>query len=404
MRVCVVGAGGREHALAEALQRTAATTVCPGNAGMSLLGVSCTAGPPEDVDADLFVVGPEAPLVDGLADRLRAQGKVVLGPGRDGARLEGSKAWMKQVLAEAGVPTARFGVFDSEGPAAEFLRSLHPPWVVKTDGLAAGKGVLVTDDVDEAVADARAKLGGGRRVVVEEGLRGTELSLMALCDGSRAVPLAPAQDFKRLSDGDKGPNTGGMGSYSPVPVVDAQVVKEIVAVAIEPTLAALKDRGVDYRGVLYAGLMLTSEGPKVLEFNVRFGDPETQVLAPRWEGDVAAVLHQAAAGRLEDEPRFAADMAAVCVVLAADGYPENPRAGDPIRGLVEADRLEGVHLYCAGVAEGPVTAGGRVLGVTGTGETLQTARQRAYEAVAKVGWEGMHHRTDIAAEAAAHAR
>jgi phosphoribosylamine--glycine ligase len=311
---------------------------------------------------------------------------------------------MKQVLAEAGVPTARFGVFDREGPASEFLRSLRPPWVVKTDGLAAGKGVLVTDDLDEAVADARSKLGGGRRVVVEEGLRGTELSLMALCDGCRAVPLAPALDFKRLSDGDKGPNTGGMGSYSPVPAVDGQTVKEIMAVAVEPTLAALRDRGIDYRGVLYAGLMLTAEGPRVLEFNVRFGDPETQVLAPRWEGDVAAVLRQAAAGRLEDAPEFAAGRAAVCVVLAAEGYPASPRAGDPITGLLEAERLEGVRLYCAGVAEGPVTAGGRVLGVTGTGETLQTARERAYGAVATIGWKGMHHRTDIAAEAALHVR
>ncbi|HEY3810339.1 MAG TPA: phosphoribosylamine--glycine ligase, partial [Acidimicrobiales bacterium] len=224
-QVCVVGSGGREHALAITLARTADVMVCPGNPGMSALGVPCVAGPPEAVAADLFVIGPEAPLVDGLADRLRAGGRLVFGPDAAGARLEGSKAWMKDLLAEAGVPTAAFGAFDDIGPALEFLRSWPGPWVVKTDGLAAGKGVLVTDDLDVAAADVSAKLSGaafgaaGRRVVIEEGLTGPEVSLMAICDGERAWPLAPAQDFKRAGDGDRGPNTGGMGAYSPVPVV-----------------------------------------------------------------------------------------------------------------------------------------------------------------------------------------
>jgi phosphoribosylamine--glycine ligase len=407
MRVCVVGAGGREHALAEALGRTADVVVCPGNAGMAALGIRCEAGPVGAIDADLFVVGPEQPLVDGLADTLRAAGKLVFGPGAAGARLEGSKAWMKEVLAQAGVPTAAFGTFDEVGPAVEFLKSLPPPWVVKTDGLAAGKGVLVTHDLDEACADVEAKLAGvtfgnaGRRVVVEEGLDGPELSLMAVCDGRRAVALAPAQDFKRALDGDRGPNTGGMGSYSPVPMAGADVVDGVMRDAVEPTLSWLSDHGVDYRGVLYAGLMLTDDGPKVLEFNVRFGDPETQVLMPRWDGDVAAVIAAAAAGRLDESPppAFGGD-AAVCVVAAAPGYPDAPQTGAPIQGLAAAGKVPGVHVFAAGVGEGLTTAGGRVLGVTGTGASVQDARERAYQAVGKVSFPGMQFRTDIAARAA----
>ncbi len=408
--VCVVGAGGREHALAEALSRTATVVVCPGNAGMAALGVTCVEGPPERVDADLFVIGPEAPLVDGLADRLRASGRLVFGPGAEGARLEGSKAWMKELLQGAGVPTARYGAFTEEGAALDFLRSLPGPWVVKTDGLAAGKGVLVTEDRAEAEADVRAKLSGrafgpaGRTVVVEEFLEGTELSVMALCDGRTAWPLAPAQDFKRAGDRDTGPNTGGMGAFSPVPAA-ADVVSRVMAEAVHPTLAALSGRGVDYRGVLYAGIMVTPQGPRVLEFNVRFGDPETQVLVPRWEGDVTAVLAAAAAGRLADAapPAFSAG-AAVCVVLAAPGYPAEPRTGDPVEGVAKLAGIDGIHVYCAGVGPGPagglVTAGGRVLGVTATGADIDSARAKVYEAVPAVSWPGMHYRSDIAASAA----
>ena len=412
--VCVVGSGGREHALAVVLARTADVVVTPGNpgiAGRSAEGhaITSVATPPELIEADLYVIGPEAPLVDGLADRLRADGRLVFGPGADGARLEGSKAFMKELLAEAGVPTARFGVFAEVGPAVEFLRSLDGPWVVKTDGLAAGKGVLVTDSRDEAEADVAAKLSGdafgnaGRRVVIEEGLTGPECSLLVLCDGERLAALAPAQDFKRRDDGDLGPNTGGMGAYSPVPSVDDALVATLVDEAVAPLVTALRARGIDYRGVLYAGLMLTPSGPKVLEFNVRFGDPETQVVLPRYDGDLGALLAEVAAGALLTTPRFAPEPA-VCVVLASEGYPERPRTGDLIAGLGEAGSLPGVTVFQAGTASDPsgdgvVTSGGRVLGVTALGGTLAEARSRVYAGVEAISWPGMQHRTDIALEA-----
>lgn len=412
-RVCVVGTGGREHALAAALARTAQVVVSPGNPGMEALGVECTTALPDALDADLYVIGPEAPLVDGVADRLRSQGRVVFGPGADGARLEGSKAWMKEVLRDAGVPTAEYASFDSEHvhDAIDYLRTLRGPWVVKTDGLAAGKGVLVTDDLDQAEWDVADKLAGrsafgdaGRCVVIEEGLEGPELSVMAVCDGRRALPLAASQDFKRALDGDGGPNTGGMGAYSPVPAAGTQLVKEVMSGAVEPTLEALRARGIDYRGVLYAGLMLTSDGPRVLEFNVRFGDPETQVVMPRWEGDVAALLEAAARGTLfeTEAPRFIED-SAVGVVLAGAGYPGQVRSGDPIEGLEGAAGCQGVDVFCAGVTSAGgrlVTGGGRVLTVVGRGSSLRAARDVAYGAISRLSWEGMQYRTDIAALAA----
>jgi phosphoribosylamine--glycine ligase len=415
MRACVVGSGGREHALALALARTADVVVTPGNPGMAGVSpegfsVSVTEAPPEAVDAGLVVIGPEQPLVDGLADRLRAEGRAVLGPGADGARLEGSKAFMKQLLAEARVPTARFGVFDDAAEARAFLRELPGPWVVKTDGLAAGKGVLVTEFMAEAVADVDAKLSGdafgdaGRTVVVEEGLSGVECSLLALCDGRRVVPLPVAQDFKRLADGDEGPNTGGMGAYSPVPAVDDATVDRVLDEAVEPLVAALRRRGIDYRGVLYAGLMLTADGPKVLEYNVRFGDPETQVVLPRVDEDLTALLAEVAGGRLRSDPR-AAPSASVCVVLASSGYPQSPRTGDVIEGVVPAGEVPGVTVLHAGTAldrDGRlVTAGGRVLGVRAVADDLDQARRNAYEAVSRIGWAGMTFRSDIASEAAA---
>ena len=405
MRVCVVGSGGREHALAHVLGRTADVVVTPGNPGIP----GSTDAAPEAIDADLFVIGPEAPLVDGMADRLRAGGRLVFGPGADGARLEGSKAWMKAVLAEAGVPTARHGAFTDLEPALAFLRTLPGLYVLKTDGLAAGKGVVVTGSLPEAEDAARAYLSGeafgdaGRTIVIEEGLRGPELSVLCVCDGDRAVPLAPAQDFKRVGDGDTGPNTGGMGAYSPVPIAGDDVVQEVLTKAVEPTLAALRAGDIDYRGVLYAGLMLTPEGPKVLEYNVRFGDPEAEVVLPRFDGDLAALLAEAAAGRLETEPRFGTD-ACVTVVMASEGYPASPRTGDVIEGLDDAASLQGVTVFCAGVssdAQGRlVTAGGRVLDVTATGPTIADARARAYEAVARIRWPGAHFRRDIAEGAA----
>jgi phosphoribosylamine--glycine ligase len=402
--VCVVGSGGREHALADVLSRTADVVVTPGNAGIP----NSVATAPEDLDADLFVIGPEVPLVDGLADRLRADGRLVFGPGADGARLEGSKAWMKDVLESAGVPTARHGSFIELEPALAYLDTMAPPFVVKTDGLAAGKGVLVTESLTEARNAVGDYLSGqafgdaGSTVVIEEGMVGPELSVLAVCDGQRAVPLAPAQDFKRIGDGDDGPNTGGMGAYSPVPLVDDRLLGDVMDRFVEPTLARLRALGIDYRGVLYAGLMMTAEGPRMLEYNVRFGDPETQVVVPRLDSDLTELLAQAAAGRIVDEPTFSSDHA-VTVVCAAEGYPASPRTGDVIAGIEDARALEGVSVYCAGVAPGPdgelLTAGGRVLNVCGRGATLAEARARAYDGVARISWPGMYHRSDIAAVA-----
>ena len=401
-RVVVVGGGGREHALAHVLGRSADVVVTPGNPGIP----GSVPTPPEELEADLFVIGPEAPLVEGLAGRLRARGARVFGPGADGARLEGSKAWMKDVLVAAGVPTARHGAFSEPEPALAFLETLPGLYVVKTDGLAAGKGVLVTEDLAEARAAVGDYLSGsafgdaGRTVVIEEGLTGPELSVLAVCDGQRAVPLSPAQDFKRVGDGDTGPNTGGMGAYSPVPAASADVVGLVMDRAVEPTLAALREQDIDYRGVLYAGLMLTPEGPKVLEYNVRFGDPETQVVLPRLTSDLVGLLASAADGALGGSPTFD-DGAAVTVVLANEGYPARPVTGSVIGGIDDAASLEGVTVFCAGVgadASGALVAtGGRVLDVTGQGPDLEAARTRAYAGVAAISWPGMFHRDDIAA-------
>ncbi|HMK63777.1 MAG TPA: phosphoribosylamine--glycine ligase [Acidimicrobiales bacterium] len=413
MRVCVVGSGAREHALALALARSAEVVVTPGNpamAGTSPEGfaISVTDTASEAVDAGLVVIGPEQPLVDGLADRLRAEGRLVLGPGADGARLEGSKAFMKELLSEARVPTARHGVFDEAAPAKAFLRDLPGPWVVKTDGLAAGKGVFVTDSISEAEADIEAKLSGaafgdaGRMVVVEEGLSGVECSLLALCDGRNAVPLPLSQDFKRLEDGDDGPNTGGMGAYSPVPTVGHDMVDRVMDEIVEPTVAALRRHGIDYRGVLYAGLMLTDDGPKVLEYNVRFGDPEAQVVLPRVDEDLTGLLAEAASGRLRTEPH-PAPLAAVCVVLASPGYPTSPRTGEMIDGLERAAEVPGVTVLHAGTAFDRgrlVSAGGRVLSVVAVADELSSARARAYEGVSHIDWPSMCFRRDIAAAAA----
>ena len=404
MKVVVVGSGGREHALAHVLARTADVVVTPGSPGIP----GSVSTPAEDLDADLFVIGPEAPLVDGLADRLRAQGKLVFGPGADGARLEGSKAWMKEVVAAAGVPTARYGAFDELEPALDFLRTLPGPYVVKTDGLAAGKGVLVTSELIEAEDDVRAKLAGdsfgaaGERVVIEEHLDGTELSLLAICDGERAVALAPAQDFKRVGDGGTGPNTGGMGAYSPVPSAGDDLVQAVLDDFISPTLAELRRRGIDYRGTLYAGLMLTADGPRLIEYNARFGDPEAQVVLPRITSDLARLLAEAAAGAIAHEPTFTDD-ACVAVACAAERYPSTPRVGDAITGLQAAGALDGVEIFYGGVGVSDdggtdlVTSGGRVLYVVGMAPSIDEARAKAYDGVSRITWAGMHHRSDIAA-------
>jgi phosphoribosylamine--glycine ligase len=402
----VVGGDGRAHALAHVLARSADDVVVSGgNAGTP----NAIATPPDELEADLFVISPEAPLVDGVADRLRAQGKRVYGPGADGARLEGSKAWMKELVAKARVPTARHAAFSDAGAALEFLRTMKAPFVVKTDGLAAGKGVLVTESLIEAEDDVKAKLAGasfgdaGRTVVIEEGMTGPELSVLAVCDGHRAVLLSPAQDFKRAHEGDSGPNTGGMGAYSPVPIAGDDLMGVVMDRFIEPTLAALRAEGIDYRGTLYAGLMLTPDGLRLVEYNVRFGDPEAQVVLPRMSSDLVDLLATAADGALSDrEPTFITD-AAVCVVGATPGYPESPRTGAVIDALDTIGELSDVLVFCAGVdrdSEGRlVTAGGRVLDIVGFGPTIAAARERAYEGVRRVGFAGMQFRNDIAAAA-----
>jgi phosphoribosylamine---glycine ligase len=417
VRVCVVGSGGREHALAHALARRADVVVTPGNPGMAP-PITVTDVPVEEVEADLYVVGPEAPLVAGLADSLRSEGKAVMGPGADGALLEGSKAFMKDILSAAGVPTARFSTFDAmqARDAEAYLESLPGPWVIKTDGLAAGKGVLVARNLDEARADVAAKLSGssfgdaGRHIVIEEGLVGEECSLLVLCDGTRAVPLVPAQDFKRIADGDLGPNTGGMGAYAPMPDIGPDVTAELMETAVLPLVEELRRRGIDYRGVLYAGLMLTTEGPRVIEYNVRFGDPEAQVVLPLLASDPAELFLAVANGDLDDTgPAAFSGDAAVCVVMASQGYPEHPQLGDTIEGLLPSGQsvaaVEGATVFHAGTRrhdpDGPFhTSGGRVLGVTAVAPTLAEARDRAYAAAAPIEWEGMQMRHDIAAVAA----
>ena len=405
MKVCVVGSGGREHAFAKTLSTEAEVVVTPGSAGIE----GSTAEPATAIDADLYVIGPEVPLVNGLADELRASGRYVFGPGSDGALLEASKAWMKDLVHAAGVPTAGYASFEENQieEVAGFLLTLQPPYVIKTDGLAAGKGVLVTDDYEEAVSDARNKLSGvsfgdaGRRIVIEEGLAGPELSLFALCDGQQAVLIpTSAQDHKRLRDDDRGPNTGGMGCYSPMPGMSSADLDELMDLAVHPTVEELKKRGIDYRGVLFAGFMMTKDGPKLLEYNVRFGDPEAQVILPRFEGNLSETLLEVAKGNLTTQPTVSAD-AMVTVVLASEGYPSSPRTGDVIHGMDDAKIIEGVTVFCAGVdsnIQGElVTNGGRVLNVCGRAPTLGAAREIAYKAVDAISWPGMQHRTDIGA-------
>ncbi len=424
MRIVVVGQGAREHAFARNLSERHEVIVTPGNAGMRA-DVEVSSLEAGRLDPDLVVIGPEAPLVDGLADRLAASGINVLGPSAAGAQLEGSKAFLKQLCAEAKVPTAAFGVATSLQEGLELFDRFGPPYVIKTDGLAAGKGVLVTSDRAEAEEDLAAKLAGisfgaaGTRVVIEEGMQGRELSVFALCNGRDFVLLPAARDYKRLGDGDQGPNTGGMGSISPVGDVNATVLEEVGSSMIGPTLDRLTALGIEYRGILYAGVMLTASGPKLVEYNVRFGDPEAEVVLPRITGGLAEALLAAARGEHIPSLRVS-DQSAITVVLAAAGYPEDPKRGAPISGIEAARSLEGVLVFGAGVAgrggqsqdgEAPdgqtsnrqgsvrdgelVTAGGRVLAVTGLGDTLAQARSRAYRGVELIDFDGLQYRRDI---------
>ena len=425
MKILVIGGGGREHAICVALSKDESVTAlhcAPGNPGIAeiaelhpvdVLDPAAVAGLAAGLGADLVVVGPEAPLVAGVADAVRAAGIDCFGPSREAAQLEGSKAFSKDVMAAAGVPTAESFVCTGVEEAERALDAFGPTYVVKDDALAAGKGVVVTDDRAAALAHVRecVERPEGGRVVIEAFLDGPEVSLFAVTDGVTVLPLQPAQDFKRIGDGDTGPNTGGMGAYSPLDWAPAGLVEEVLERVLQPTVDELRRRGTPFAGLLYAGLALTSRGTRVVEFNARFGDPETQVVLPLLRTPLAGVLRRAANGTLADqEPLRWYDSAAVTVVLASAGYPASAHSGDVIGGVPAAVMLSAptggsVAVYQAGTAldaeDRLVTAGGRVLAVTGRGRDLATARKLAYAGVGELSFEGAQHRTDIAAEALA---
>jgi len=407
VKVLVIGNGGREHALAKALARDPEVEevhAAPGNPGIAAVAQLHPVDPLDphavadlaiELEVDLVVVGPEAPLVAGVADVVRRRGVDCFGPGQDAAQIEGSKAFAKDVMAAAGVPTAMARVCETESEAAEALDAFGTPYVVKDDGLAGGKGVIVTDDRDAALAHAVAC----DRVVIEEYLDGPEVSVFGICDGTRVLPMQPAQDFKRLGDGDRGPNTGGMGAYTPLPWAPPDLVDDVVARVIQPSVDELARRGTPFVGVLYAGLALTSRGTRVVEFNARFGDPETQPLLELLESPLGQVLLAAATGRLDEiEPLRWRDESAVAVVMAAAGYPSSPRSGDRITGIEDAES-QGVSVMHAGTtsgSDGLAVSGGRVLAVTATGEDLAAARDLAYAGVDAISFEGAQFRHDIA--------
>jgi phosphoribosylamine--glycine ligase len=411
VRVLVLGSGGREHALVRSLAldpNVTAVHCAPGNPGTAALADNHVLDPTDPVavvelaqrlDTRLVVIGPELPLVHGVADAVRQAGLLCFGPDREAAKIEGSKAFAKEVMAEAGVPTAASRVCEDSGEVRAALDAFGPPYVVKDDGLAAGKGVVVTDDRELAERHAESC----DRVVVEEYLAGPEISVFALTDGVTVVPLLPAQDFKRARDGDEGPNTGGMGAYTPLPWAPPDLAADVVEKIIQPTVDELRRRETPYVGVLYAGLVLTADGPRVIEFNARFGDPETQVVLDRLATPLAGLLEACAVGTLGSAPPIEWHPgAAVTVVIAAENYPDKPVTGDPIAGLEEAAAVEGAYVLQAGtkLERGlPVTGGGRVLSVVGTGPDVATARTRAYAAVDRIRIRGAHHRTDIAARA-----
>ncbi|SNU01887.1 phosphoribosylamine--glycine ligase [Ruaniaceae bacterium KH17] len=413
MNILLLGSGGREHAIARALAADPATEnlyAAPGNPGIATLATLLDIDPTDGAavvrearaqDVDLVVVGPEAPLVAGVADAVVHAGIACFGPSARAAELEGSKAFAKEIMAAAGVPTGDSRVCRTIEDVEAALDAFGAPHVVKDDGLAAGKGVVVTSDRAEALAHAEACLEHGQ-LVIEEYLDGPEVSLFCICDGETVVPLAPAQDFKRAYEGDAGPNTGGMGAYSPLPWAPEGMVEEIVATVAQPVVDEMARRGTPFVGVLYCGLALTSRGLRVIEFNVRFGDPETQSVLARLSTPLGGLLYAAARSELAGAPRpeWGAG-AAVTVVIAAEGYPGAVRTGDPIEGIAEAEALEGVHVLHAGTRmddDGTIrSAGGRVLGVVGQGADIAEARERAYAGVAEISLAGSHHRPDIAA-------
>jgi phosphoribosylamine--glycine ligase len=411
MKVLLIGSGGREHALAWKIAQSPLLEKLlnvPGNLGTGRYGqnVPFPLNHPEALvdlaqreSIDLVVIGPDNPLADGIVDAFAQGGIPAFGPTAAAARIESSKSFAKEVMAVAGVPTARAHSFADATQATDFVRSSAQPWVVKADGLALGKGVIVAETVDETVAaiQALAATPAGALLLLEERLRGPEVSVLALCDGTRLAALPPARDHKRLRDGDRGPNTGGMGVVAPVDDVGPDVLDQIVRTCMQPTVDELARRGTPFCGVLYAGLMLTADGPRVLEYNARFGDPEAQALLPLIESDLLAAMRDCAAGKLKPEGLKRRKGYAVCVVLAAEGYPDKPRKGDQIHG-VEAVDDSNVLLFHAGTRMGPdglATDGGRVLGVTGLGTTLKQARERAYETAHRIKFPGKQQRSDI---------
>ena len=422
MKVIIVGSGGREHALAWKVAQSPKVTklyCAPGNAGIASIG-ECVDIKAMNIPAlvtfakekaiDLVIVGPEAPLTKGLADELRAAGIQTFGPSAAAAAIEGSKVFSKELMAKYNIPTAWFHIYDNPDDAKAFIEELSDgsmcSIVIKADGEALGKGVFVCSTKDEALQAVRAIMidkafgSAGDRLIIEERMEGQEASLMVITDGETVVPLTPVQDYKRIDDGDQGPNTGGMGCYTPVPVVTPEIYDQVLETIIKPTIQAMKSEGRPYTGVLYAGIMLTPQGPKTLEFNARLGDPETQVALPMLETDLIEVIEASLAGKLDSLKIKCYNGCAVVVVLASGGYPGDYESGKPISGLEEAGYVEGVTVFHAGtkLQDGKVmTAGGRVLGVSAKGDSYAAAIDRAYTAVSKISFDGMYYRKDIGA-------
>ncbi|HHV79454.1 MAG TPA: phosphoribosylamine--glycine ligase [Firmicutes bacterium] len=424
MRVLVVGSGGREHAIVWAVSRNRDVDkiyAAPGNAGMSGLA-ECIPIEATDLETladfaranrvDLTIVGPEAPLALGITDVFAARGLKIFGPGRASAQIESSKVFAKEFMKRHSIPTAQFSAFDSLEESLAFVRKRDGALVIKADGLAAGKGVVIAQNSREAEKALRSMMedrslgDAGAKVVIEELLEGPEVSVMALCDGETILPLAPAQDHKRAFDGDRGPNTGGMGAYSPVPVLDPPMMERVYSEILVPTLEGLREEGIPYKGVLYAGLILTGDGPMVLEFNCRLGDPETQAVLPRLDGDLVSLAQACVEGRLSEVALHWKNEACVCVVAASAGYPGRYEKGKSISGLDRIKEHEDVLVFHAGTAfrdagsgrKEIVTSGGRVLGVAALGKDIETARCRAYQAIKEISFEGIFWRSDIASK------
>ncbi|MFH1856183.1 MAG: phosphoribosylamine--glycine ligase [Candidatus Omnitrophota bacterium] len=416
MKILIIGSGGREHALAWKIassEKAKKIFILSGNGGTGAVGENLSLGD-DSVDKiadfvskeniDLTVVGPEAPLVAGITDEMQRRNLKIFGPSQKAAMLEGSKVFAKEVMAEYGIPTADFEIFDNADKAIHFIEKKNFQVVIKADGLAAGKGVVVCDTKKEAIEAIeeimlKKKFGSaGSRVVIEEKLSGQEASILALCDGENVTVLAPSQDHKQIYDGDKGPNTGGMGAYSPTPVVNKEVFDYTVNNIIKKTVSGMRKKGIPYKGILYAGIMITSQGPKTLEFNVRFGDPETQAILPRMKSDLVDLILASSDGNLGGKEIEWENKSCVCVVMAAKGYPGSYEKGREITGIKEAEKLKDVFVFHAGTKNEKgkiITSGGRVMGVSALGENTKSAIARAYEGVSKIKFDGMYFRKDI---------